>query len=121
MKAVFKIGDKDFSRLLEAGGIKWSRNDLDAEGAGRSLDGIMRRKRVAVKRKLSFTCLRMDTETLMALNGALYPQFVSVTYLDPIDGVATRTFYGSSVESTTQVVVNGETYWEGTTFSLIER
>ena len=121
MKAIFKIGEEDFSRLVEEGGIKWSRNDLDAEGAGRSLNGTMRRKRVAVKRKLSFTCWRMDTETIMALNRALYPQFINVTYLDPIDGVSTRTFYGSSVESATQVVINGETYWEGTTFALIER
>lgn len=121
MKAIFKIGDEDFSRLVEAGGIKWSRNDLDADGAGRNLNGTMQRKRVAVKRKLSFTCMRMDTETIMALNKALYPQFINVTFLDPIDGLTTRTFYGSSVSSATQVVIDGETYWEGTSFDLIER
>lgn len=121
MEATFKIDGQDFSRLVEEGGIRWSRNDLDADGAGRSLDGVMQRKRVAVKRKLAIACRRMDTETMMALNNALYPQFIAVTYLDPIIGVTTRTFYGSSVEATTQVVQNGKTYWEGTAFSLIER
>lgn len=120
MEAVFKINSVDFSALIAEGGIKWSRNDLDADTAGRDLTGKMRRKRVATKRKLGFTCLRMDTETMRRLNEALMPQSVSVTYLDPIDGVTTRTFYGSSVEATTQIVINGETYWEGTAFSLIE-
>lgn len=120
MEATFKLNDIDFSNLLEEGGIKWSRNDLDADATGRDLTGRMRRKRVAVKRKLAFTCLRMDTATMKRLNESLMPQTVKVTYLDPIDGISTRTFYGSSVEATTQIVINGETYWEGTTFSLIE-
>lgn len=120
MEAVFKINDKDFTHLLEEGGLQWSRNDLDAEATGRDLAGRMRRKRVAVKRKLALTCLRMDTATIKELNEALLPQSVRVTYLDPLDGVTTRTFYGSSVEATTQVVIDGETYWNGTTFNLIE-
>ncbi len=121
MEAILKIGDKDFTRLLSEGGIQWSRNDLDSDKSGRTLDGVMHRSRVAVKRKLTVECMRMDTQTIMDLNRALLPKFVTVTYLDPIDGVTTRTFYGSSVESTTQIVLEGETYWEGTRFSLVER
>lgn len=107
--------------MIGEGGIRWSRNDLDAEGAGRSLDGVMQRKRVAVKRKLTISCVRLDTQSMMELNRALYPQFITVTFLDPIEGIVTRSFYGSSVEATTQVVIEGKTYWEGTSFSLIER
>lgn len=121
MEAIFKLDGKDFTDIIAEGGLAWSRNDLDASGAGRSMDGVMQRKRVAVKRKLSVSCLRMDTKTMIFLNESLYPQFVKVTYLDPIDGVITRTFYGSTVESTTQTVIDGKTYWDGTTFSLIER
>lgn len=122
MKAVFKIGGKDFTRLVPSRGIKWSRNDLDANGTGRALNtGNMRRRRVAVKRKLAVTCRRMNENDIKELNEALYPQFISVTFLDPIDGISTRTFYGSTVEATTQVTINGETYWEGTAFSLVER
>ena len=120
METVFKINGTDFTRILEEGGIRWTRNDLDANETGRDLTGKMRRKRVAIKRKLSFSCLRMDTETIMALNQALLPQSVNVTYLDPIDGVSTRTFYGSTVEATTQIVTDGKTYWVVASFSLIE-
>lgn len=121
MTAVFKIDGVDFTRVVEEGGIRWSRNDLDADETGRYINGNMRRNRIAVKRKLSVSCLRMDTETIIALNNALYPQFIRVTFLDAIDGETTRTFYGSTVEATTQISIDGETYWDGTSFSLIER
>jgi flagellum-specific peptidoglycan hydrolase FlgJ len=44
-----------------------------------------------------------------------------VTYVDPELGSVTKTFYGSSVDATTQKFRNGEVYWENTSFSLIER
>lgn len=120
MRAVFKVDQEDFSNLLEEGGLRWSRGDLDVDACGRDLTGRMRRRRVATKRTLAVTCRRMDTAAMKRLNEALMPQSVKVTYLDPLDGVVTRTFYGASVESTTQTVINGETYWDGTGFSLTE-
>lgn len=121
MIAIFKIGNADFTHLLPESGIIWSRNDLDSEKSARTMDGTMHRSRIAVKRKLSIKCRRMDTETMISLNNALLPQFVDVTYLDPVEGVTTKTFYGSSVDSTTQMTIDGVTYWESTSFSLIER
>lgn len=120
-KAVFKIGDKDFSHLLPEAAISWSRNDIDSAMTGRSqIDATMIRKRLAIKRKLNFTCMRMNTATIIELNKALLPETISVTYLDAIEGVVTKRFYGSSVEATTQIVIDDETYWENTSFSLIE-
>lgn len=121
MVAVFKIDGQDFTDVLPEGAIKWARNDLDSEQTGRTLDGIMHRTRVAIKAKLSITAKRISTERLMELNAALKPAFISVTYLDPMDGIVTKQFYGSTVESTTQIVMGGETYWTGTTFNLIEK
>lgn len=121
MKPVFEIDGKDFSWVLAEGGLKWSRNDLDSEKSGRSLSGAMQRSRIGIKRKLSVSCMRMPTVKLMELNAALLPTFVKVKYLDAIDGVCTKTFYGSTVEATTQIYMDGETYWAGTTFNLIER
>ena len=121
MEAVFKINGTDYTNLIQEGGIKWSRNDLDSQESGRTLDGVMHRTRIASKIKLSVTCMRMTTDTMIKLNTALSPVFISVTYLDPINGVVTRTFYGSTVEATTQIVLEGKTYWEGTTFNLIEQ
>ena len=120
-KAVFKIGDKDFSHLLPEAAISWSRNDIDSSKTGRSqIDATMIRKRLAIKRKLNITCRRMDTATIIALNTALLPETVRITFLDAIEGVVTKTFYGSSVEATTQITIGDETYWENTSFSLIE-
>lgn len=70
---------------------------------------------------IAITTMPLTTEQIVALNAALQPVFITVKYLDPIDGITTRTFYGSTVESTTQITMDGETYWTGTTFNLIEQ
>lgn len=121
MQAVLIINGQDFTDFLLAGAIGWSRNDLDSADTGRTLDGIMHRTRIAMKRKLAFTCRELTTDEIMRLNEALSPTFVQVTYLDPMSGVITKTFYGSTVESTVQMSYDGETYWTGTTFNLIEQ
>lgn len=121
MNATLQIGGLDLTELVAEGGLKWSRNDLDSDKSGRTLDGVMHRTRVAMKRKLSVTLRRLDTQQLMAVNQALAPQFVTVTYLDPLDGAATRVFYSSTVEAAVQTVAGGRTFWDGVTFSLIER
>lgn len=119
--AVFKVDGKDFTYLLPEGAIGWSRNDIDTKKTARStLDAKMYRKRLAVKRKLNITCRRMSTADMIALNKALLPETVQITFLDAIEGEVTKTFYGSSVEATTQIVIGDETYWEGTSFSLVE-
>lgn len=122
MKAIFKVGDKDFTRFLEEGGIKWSRNDVDSELTKRSkLTAKMYRKRLATKRKLSITCKRMTTAEVHELNQAILPEKISVTYLDPLEGqVVTKEFYGSSVDATTQISMGDETYWNGVGFNIIE-
>lgn len=120
-KAIFKVGDKDFTHLLPEAAIGWSRNDIDSSKTERStIDATMIRKRLAVKRKLNFKCRRMDTATIIELNRALLPETVQITFLDAIQGVVTKTFYGSSVEATTQITIGDETYWENTSFSLVE-
>ena len=122
MKAIFKVGDKDFTRFLEEGGIKWSRNDVDSELTKRSkLTAKMYRKRLATKRKLSITCKWMTTAEVHELNQAILPEKISVTYLDPLEGqVVTKEFYGSSVDATTQISMGDETYWDGVGFNIIE-
>lgn len=121
MEAIFKVGSQDFTSMIPEGGIKWSRNDLDSAKAGRTLDGVMHRKRVSIKRKLGISIRRCSTAELMELNRAICPEYIQVTFLDAIDGICTKTFYGSTVEAATQIVEDGETYWKDISFSLIER
>ena len=120
-KAIFMVGDQDFTHLIPEAAIGWSRKDIDSSKTVRStIDATMIRKRLAIKRTLNITCRRMDTATIIALNTALLPETVRITFLDAIEGVVTKTFYGSSVEATTQITIGDETYWENTSFSLVE-
>ena len=120
MTAKFLINGVDYTTLIKAGGLKWSRNDIDASKSGRDKAGTMRRKRVTTKRKLQISCRPMPHAAMQALNTALDAETVSITYLDPILGETTKTFYGSSVESATMISQNGETIWADAAFNLIE-
>lgn len=119
-EAVFLIDGVDFTEYVLSGGIKWSRNDIDASKSGRNKIGTMKRKRITTKRKLSVSCMNLTNTMMQTLNQALNHETIRVTYLDPIDGRTTRTFYGSTVEGTTLISQNGETIWQGTTFSITE-
>ncbi len=117
---IFKIDNVDFTDYLAAEGLKWSRNDIDASGVGRDKSGTMRRKRVTSKAKLRLSCRNLTHSEMLALNAALYPEEIDITYLDPRQGQRTATFYGSSVEAATQISQNNETIWSGASFSLVE-
>lgn len=114
------IGSTNFTGYVESGGFKWTRNDIDASGVGRDKSGTMRRKRVATKVKLKVTCRNLKHSEMLALNGALFPETINVTYLDPRQGLRTATFYGSSVDAATLISQDGETVWQGASFSLVE-
>lgn len=84
----------------------------------------MHRTRTATKRKLQVSSSRrITTEQIASLNKALFPQFIKITVLDAFGTYYTGTFYGSSVQSTTQIYDDclDETYWTDTSFNLIER
>ncbi|WP_353853116.1 DUF6711 family protein [Dehalobacter restrictus] len=117
----FQIDGTDYIQHILKGGIKWSRNDIDGEDSGRTLDGIMHRNRVAIKRKLTVNMGRLTQSQIEAVTAAIEPEFINVTFVDPRLGTVAKTFYGSSVDSTNQKFQDGEVYWEGTTFSLIEK
>lgn len=120
MTAKFAINSVDYTTWIPSGGLKWSRNDIDASKSGRDKAGTMRRKRVTTKRKLSISLRPMPHAVMQAINTALDAETVNITYLDPILGEVTKTFYGSSVESATMISQNGETLWNDGKFNLIE-
>lgn len=117
----FQIDGTEFIQHITKGGIKWSRNDIDGEVTGRTLDGIMHRSRITTKRKLTVNMGRMTQNEIQAVATALGPEFIDVTFVDPALGSVTKTFYGSQLDSTTQKFQDGEVFWEGTTFSLVEK
>lgn len=121
MKAVYKIGSLDITSWILVGSLSWEKNDIDASDAGRTLDGTMHRKRVTTKRKMSLTCKRLKTSEIQALGEALAPEYVEFTYLDPLLGVVTKTFYSSQLSAVTWATVGEVTYWDKAQFELIEK
>lgn len=124
MKPLFDIDDVDFSWILGEDGIQITRNDIDTAKTTRSrVTGDMYRKRLTSKRKLNVgNCRRMTTAQIAALTNALDKDTVYIRYLDFSGEIRRSKFYGSTVDATTQAYdpVADETYWNNTTFSLIE-
>lgn len=119
---VLKINGVDMLPYIEAKGIKWQRSDLESSNAGRTLDGLMHRGRVATKIRLDITCMPLKSEDVAKVLKAIYPEFVTVEYTDPMDGLVTREMYSNN-NPATLVCANhgGSEVWNGITFPLIER
>lgn len=120
-KAYFIIDGVDFSDVVKAGGVKWKKYDLESDNAGRTLDGLMHRSRIARKRQLVQTCKRMTDARLRQLVNALDHEFVTITYPDPQFGQTTKTFYGTDIEAGIWGELNGTLYWDDVAFTLTER
>ena len=116
---VLKIGDVDILPYVAENGIKWQRNDLDGENAGRTMDGTMHRSRVATKVRLDITCMPLKTEDAMKILNAIFPEYVTVAYTDPMLGDVTKQMYSNNIPATYANTVTDE--WEGIAFPLIER
>ena len=120
---VFRIGNVDITPYVAYNGLKWQRSDLDAPKSGRTLDGLMHRSRVASKIRLDITCRPLlGNEASIVLN-AIYPEWVTVTYTDPMDGrEVTKTMYSNNNPASFLIKKrDGREYWGGITFPLIER
>lgn len=119
-KEVLIINGHDWSRLIMSKGYGWSRNDLDSGDTGRPKNGLMRRDKVATKRKLTFKTMPAPREKLAQLDEDLSQTFFSATYLD-LHGPMTKTFYCTSFETSVEEV--GEDYenWLSASFNLVEQ
>lgn len=119
---VLKINGVDILPFVAQKGVKWQRNDLDGENAGRTMDGVMHRSRVTSKIRLDITCVPLRSEDASTVLNAIYPEYVSVEYTDPMHGLVTRTMYSNNNPATHMYAQSdGIEYWEGITFPLIER
>ena len=114
------IDGYDITKYIAKGGIKWQRQDVDVD-AGRTMDGLMHRGRVATKIRLDITCRPMTTTETRDLLPRLLPESVYVTYDDPMYGVVGKQMYANNhpAEYLMQMV-GGKEYWSGITFPLIE-
>lgn len=108
--------------FLKPGGLKWQRNDLDSDEAGRTMDGVMHRDRVAEKTRWDCDCRPLNTDEANLLLNLIRPVFITVMVTDPQDGLVIRTFYSNNAPaSVMRIQPDGTALWDGISFPLIER
>lgn len=95
------IDGTDITQYIKYQGVTFSRNDIEAPDAGRTLDGLMHRGRVAVKEKMEITTIPLTKTQVSALLTLLYPETLSVTVSPyPRTGSSyTMTMYSNSVKT----------------------
>jgi hypothetical protein len=118
-----QIGSHDYTDYVAAEGMKYSRNDLDADGSGRNvLDGLMYRHRIGSKVKWTITFNRLPESVFSQLAADMDAEYVSVTTLDPrTNARVTRTYYSSTINAGVQRYIGGKTVYDGVTFDITER
>ena len=68
----------DITPYIAWQGLTFSRNDVDAPNAGRSMDGLMHRGRVAVKEKMNIQTIILTKEQSAMIQNLLYPETIQV-------------------------------------------
>ena len=123
MSTVFKIKNgnawHDYSDMVKLSGVSWTRNTLDAPGAGRTLDGVMHRAFVANKRTLEYQLMPDRLDRYAALDTDLDQQEFELQFTD-LHGISTKTFYCSSFKATMDMDVDDDPEWSGGGFTVIE-
>ena len=116
------INGTEITPYIAYGGLKWTRSDIDAPNTGRAMNGLMYRGRVATTIRLDVTCRLLNATELNTVLNLIYPEYVSVTYDDPMYGRVTKTMYANNNPAVYQVHKNdGTEWWSGVTFPLVER
>ena len=102
-------------------GIKWQRNDLDSPEAGRTLDGVMHRGRVASKARLDIVCRPLRSDEASIVLNSIYPEYITVKYTDPMEGLVVKTMYSNNTPATHMLLQSdGTEWWHDISFPLIE-
>ena len=103
-------------------GFRWQRYDIDDPATGRTLDGLMHRGRVATKIRLDIKCRPLTADELNTVLNAILPEYVTVTYTDPMYGIVTKTMYSNNNPATHALwKPDGTEWWDGISFPLVER
>lgn len=115
------IDGTDITDLIAHQGVQWKRNDIDGPNAGRTLSGLMIRDRVSTKIRLDITCRPLTNDEANTLLNLLYPEFVTVVYEDPMEGVVSKTMYANNNGAKFLLARDSSELWGNVTFPLIER
>lgn len=96
-------------------------SDIDGETT-RNAKGELVRDRIAVKRKLNCTFPPMTQAEMSTLLNAVSDIFFTVTYLDPMSGVQTKTMYvGDRSAPMFRYGTGSNVMWESLSMNFIEK
>lgn len=102
--------------------FEWSIQDVSIGESGRDDTGYMYKGRVTSKRKLVLEWKGKDPVTAKTILLAFRPEYVNVTYFDPLDGdYATRNFYTGDQTAPVKIWTQDEKIYETVAFDIIER
>ena len=118
----FEVNGIDILPYVESDGMKITIEDLDGPKAGRGLNGLMIRDRVASKMKWEIKCKPLYANDAKKILRLIMPEFVTVsTNIDPLHGTRTATFYSNNRPATAAMIFDNTVLWTGIEFPLIER
>lgn len=118
-----RINGQDIIRYIEVNGISLSENDLDAPKSGRTLDGIMHRRKVAQKNKAEIKLVSIRKSVLDHITSLLRNEYVNVE-TDMFAGNETLVMemYNSSRKYGAAIIdEDGVIWYTGVSFDLIQR
>lgn len=110
----------DITQYIKKGGVTWSFNSVDADGAGRSLDGIMHRKQIAIKDKLEFECVPLTSTQMKSLRTLLANEWLSASITTNAETVTFKGYRGATMNTAILKSYNNADLWGEFKFSLIE-
>ena len=117
--AMISVGGVD---LPAPSKFEWSIQDVSIGESGRDDTGYMYKGRVKSKRKIVLEWQGKDPATTKTILTAFRPEYVNVTYFDPLDGaMATRNFYTGDQKTPVKIWTSNDKIYETVAFDIIER
>lgn len=102
--------------------FRWKKSDVSASDAGRTEDTVMHKNRIGRARTLSLGWTSLTKEEIHEVLTAFDPEYVFVTYWDPLDGrEVTREFYTGDMDAEVSWWAKGHERYSTLNFDIIER
>ena len=119
----FKINNHDYTKYLkDKSGLQWSRENTNAEGAGRDAADVMHPMVLSHQRVLDVTMGPMPFAIVQQLEQDLqgHDDGVTVVYPDIYNGLVTkRLFYNTSISTSLMRFKDGDVLCDNVKFTLV--
>lgn len=119
----FRVNNVNILPYLTESGLVWEENDIDADGSGRTLDGVMHRGIVARKDKYTLTFRKLTLSEIRTVLNAINTTYMTVeTNIHPKKGTVNQQMYNSSRKGAVFTLDDSNSAnWSLDQLSIIER